>query len=371
MSFKSQLEQRLAADCGRAQGLGVGRAATGLSLIFEELAQHYTQSPQVIFPATLCTSPPTVAQLAGVKPVFCDVDPRTGLITPETLEAAFKTYPQAKALLLTHLYGHVGDLDALMSIAKRHHALVIEDAAQAHGASYKARPVGSFGDLSLLSFGHTKILDVGGGGVILSDDPAWMRALRSRAETLSAPSEHLARWSGDYRTGYYALAAQFKAHPGLKPMIGALCRLHPGLYRYSLSEDQAERCLASLRDLPHIIAQRREHAQLYERALEGSAIAYQAQTEGSVPWRFNLFLQPALREQALSDLRSADIDASAWYPNAAPFFAESDHASLNLPGGDQLEHEILNLWVDHRVDAAQITQTCARIMSLTDHKVGQ
>lgn len=368
MSFKPQLEHRLAMECGRAEGLALGRGATGLSLIFEELAQHYTQRPEVIFPATLCTSPPTVAQLAGVKPVFCDVDPRTGLITPETLDAAFIAYPQAKALLLTHLYGHVGDLDALITIAKRHHALVIEDAAQAHGARYKARPVGSFGDLSLLSFGHTKILDVGGGGVILSDDPAWMRALRSRAQGLSAPSEHLARWSADYRTGYYALAAQFKAHPGLKPMIGALCRLHPDLYRYAISEDQAEQCLASLRQLPDAIKRRRDHAQLYERALEGSAITYQALSEGAVPWRFNLFLDPELRERALSDLRSADIDASAWYPNAAPFFAESDHASFTLPGGDQLEHEILNLWVDHRVDAARITQTCARIMSLRDKR---
>ena len=357
LSYKAQFERQMAQECQRAQALGVGRAATALSLIFETLADQYDSPRTVILPATLCTSPPTVARLAGLKLAFCDTHPRTGLMEVEHLSATLEQHPATVAVLIAHLYGQTADIEALISLAKQHNCLVIEDGAQAQGAMIQGRPVGSFGDLSVLSLGHTKILDVGGGGVVLGDDEAWMKALRERAASLPEKSPDTALWSAAYRAGYYALAPQFNDHPSLKALIGPLCAQYPGLYRYALTEAQAEACLRVLPHLGKTLATRRHWMGAYHEALHVDGFEVQACDDAFAPWRFNLFLAKDQRQASLETLRASQIDASAWYPNAARFFAESDHDKMDYPGADQLEHEILNLWVDDRMTSDRLNQT--------------
>lgn len=104
------------------------------------------------------------------KLVFIDAEKDTWNMSPEALEEGFRKYPQAKAVVLVHLYGTPAKLDSIIDICKRHGAILIEDAAEALGSSYKGRKCGSFGTYGILSFNGNKLITTSGGGMLLSDD---------------------------------------------------------------------------------------------------------------------------------------------------------------------------------------------------------
>lgn len=118
---------------------------------------------------------PIVYQLA--IPVFADVDPVTQNIDPSSIEKNIT--PRTRAIIVTHIYGHPADMDAIMAIARKHNLFVIEDCAQAHLAYYKGRLCGTIGDVGCFSFQQSKHMTTGDGGmVITNDDGRFGRALR-------------------------------------------------------------------------------------------------------------------------------------------------------------------------------------------------
>ena len=121
---------------------------------------------------------------AGGKPVFVDIDPKTYNINPEKIEEAVTD--KTKAIMPVHLYGQPADMDQICKIAEDHDLKVIEDAAQAHGAIYHGRKVGSIGDMACFSFYPTKNITTGEGGIITTDDDAFdkdARAIRAHGES--------------------------------------------------------------------------------------------------------------------------------------------------------------------------------------------
>lgn len=101
-------------------------------------------------------------------PIFVDIDPETFLIDPQKIEAAIT--PRTKAIIAVHLHGLCCDMDAILDIAKRHNLKVIEDACQAHGATYKGRKAGTMGDCAAFSLNQNKCLSSGEGGIFVCDD---------------------------------------------------------------------------------------------------------------------------------------------------------------------------------------------------------
>lgn len=104
----------------------------------------------------------------GARPVFVDIDPETYNLDPN--ELAEKITNRTKAILVVHLYGHPCEMDPILEIARDHKLFVIEDTAQAHGAEYKGRKVGSFGDVAAFSFYATKNMTTGEGGMLVTND---------------------------------------------------------------------------------------------------------------------------------------------------------------------------------------------------------
>lgn len=104
----------------------------------------------------------------GGIPVFVDSEKDTWNMDPEALEKAFEKYPKAKAVMLVHLYGTPAKIDEIRAICERHHAVLIEDAAESLSATYKGKPCGTFGDYNVLSFNGNKIITTSGGGMLLT-----------------------------------------------------------------------------------------------------------------------------------------------------------------------------------------------------------
>lgn len=354
MSAVRDLEDRLAAATGRRHAIATGRGAAAISIALDALAERYPERSRVILPATLCLSPPAVTRLAGLEPVFCDVEPHTGQMDPAALETLLREGPVPLCVIAAHLYGEpcrIGDIAALCRSAG---TVLMEDAAQAWGARIDGRPAGAFGELSVVSFGHTKILDAGGGGAVLTDDKALADRLRVLADDLPPKPEETAAWGAQYRERYYALAREFETRPSAKRDAGELCLARPGLYRYRLDAAQANRILGLLPASPDAVAHRRAMARTYDETLD-PGLSRLARRSTGVPWRFSVLLEPAERDSLVGALRGAGLDASTWYPCAAPFF--TDARREDFPGAAQLDASILNLWTDESVSEEKARRT--------------
>ena len=132
---------------------------------------------EVILPAFTFVASALGVSLAGAKPVFVDVQRDTGLIDPDKIEEAIT--PRMRAILPVHLYGRCAEMDRLHQIAKTHQLKIVEDACQAHGATYRGRPAGSLADAAAFSFYPGKNLGAyGDGGAITTDDDELAERLR-------------------------------------------------------------------------------------------------------------------------------------------------------------------------------------------------
>jgi dTDP-4-amino-4,6-dideoxygalactose transaminase len=143
---------------------------------------------------------PVIAQLA--IPVFADVDPVTQNLDPASIERNIT--PRTRAIIVTHVYGHPADMDAIMAIAREHNLVVIEDCAQAHLAYYKGKLCGTFGDIACFSFQQSKHMTTGDGGMVISNederfgrglrpssDKGWPRERGGRDHLFLAPNYHM------------------------------------------------------------------------------------------------------------------------------------------------------------------------------------
>jgi len=175
-------ETAFADYCGTAHAIGVSSGTEALTLALRALG--IGAGDEVIVPANSFIATAEAVSAAGARPVLVDVDPTSRLLTAEIVEAALG--PRVRCVIPVHLFGATVDMAPIVALAEQHGASVIEDACQAHGASYRGQRVGSFGDAGCFSFYPTKNLGAWGdaGAVVtnradVADD---VRLLRSHGE---------------------------------------------------------------------------------------------------------------------------------------------------------------------------------------------
>ncbi len=224
-------EKEFADYCGMKYGIGVNSGTDALFLAC--LACGIGKGDEVItIPYTYIATTLGIS-MTGARPVFVDIDEKTYNIDVSKIEKAITK--RTKAILPVHLYGHPADMDPLMEIAKKHNLKVIEDCAQAHGALYKNKKVGSFGDTSCFSFYPTKNLGAfGDGGMVLTNSEAIkekvllfrdygrkgryehvLKGYNSRLDTLQAAIlrvklKHLDKWNEERRQNAALYTKLFK-----------------------------------------------------------------------------------------------------------------------------------------------------------------
>jgi dTDP-4-amino-4,6-dideoxygalactose transaminase len=168
-------EAEFAAYTGTAGCVGVNSGTDALALALR--ACGIAPGDEVITVAHTAVATVAAIRAAGAVPVLVDIDPLTYTMDPAALEEAIT--PATRAVIPVHLYGHAADLAAIEAITRRHALYLIEDCAQAHGASLDGRPLGSFGNLAAFSFYPTKNLGaLGDGGAVVGNDPALLDRVR-------------------------------------------------------------------------------------------------------------------------------------------------------------------------------------------------
>jgi len=302
-------EQDFAAYCGTAECIALNSGTSALHLAL--LAAGVGPGDEVItVPFTFVASVAAVTY-TGARPVLVDIDPRSFTMNPSTIEGAIT--PRTKAILPVHLYGQPADMDPIMEIARRHGLVVIEDAAQAHGAKYKGRPVGSIGEMACFSFYPGKNLGAyGEGGAVTTSNPEYARTVRM-----------LRDWGQDRK--YHHLLRGFNYR--MEGFQGAILRV-------------------KLRHLERWTEARRRVVQQYDKLLADSGV----ETPTEMPWARHVYHVYTLRTEDRDGLQAAlqaeGIQTGIHYPVPAhlqPAYTDLGYGRGAFPQSEKAAAEVLSL----------------------------
>ncbi|MBA3065272.1 DegT/DnrJ/EryC1/StrS family aminotransferase [bacterium] len=173
--YIEQFEAKWAEYCGKKYGIAVSNGTVAL----EAAVQCFDFEPgsEIIMPTFTIISCATAIVYNKCVPVLVDCDPETWTMDVSQIEA--KITKKTKAIMPVHIYGHPCDMDPIMNVAKKYNLKIIEDAAEAHGAEYKGKKCGGFGDISCFSFYANKIITTGEGGMLLTENEQYAEKARS------------------------------------------------------------------------------------------------------------------------------------------------------------------------------------------------
>jgi dTDP-4-amino-4,6-dideoxygalactose transaminase len=322
-------EQAWADYCGTTQAVGVANGTDALELVLRAL--DIGPGDEVVVPANTFVATAEAVVLAGATPRFADVDPETLLLTPDSLAEALT--PRTRAVLVVHLYGQVADMDALLEATSAAGILLIEDAAQAHGATWRGRPAGSFGVAGGFSFYPGKNLGAfGDGGAVVTSDPALaarLRVLRDHGRALGTHYEH--------------------AELGRNSRLDAL---------------QAAVLSAKLPRLDAWNAARRAVVQRYEECLDGELLRGVRTAPGAEHVHHLAVVRSPEREAVRALLHERGVRTATHYPTPChlqpPYRQFADRP---LPVAERAAGEILSLPVFPHMTDEQVDQVCAALLA--------
>ena len=302
-------EAEYAAYQGVAHCVGVGSGTEALHVALRALGVG--RGDEVITVAHTAVATVSAIELAGATPVFADIDPATFTLDPSKLEGLVSK--ATKAVIAVHLYGQPCDLDPILAFAKRHGLRVIEDCAQAHGATYKGRKVGSIGDIGCFSCYPTKNLGaLGDGGMLVTADA------------------DLARKARLYRE--YGWAERYISH-----ISG---------FNSRLDEVQAAVLRVKLPHLDRDNAARAAIADRYGKGLEGTGLVRPPVREGSTHVYHLYVVRSRNRDRLQAVLKEKGVGALIHYPvpiHLQPAYKGKIRGADALPETERAAREVLSL----------------------------
>ena len=318
--YVPRFETEFSRFCGVRYGIATANGTVALHLALVVLGIQ--AGDEVIVPALTFVATANAVTYTGATPVLADVDPVTWTLDPESVRRQIT--PRTRAILPVHLYGHPCDMDPILALAREHNLWVVEDAAEAHGARYRGRPVGSLGDLACFSFYGNKIITTGEGGMVVTANREW-------ADRAAFLRDH----------------AMTKAPHYYHPEIG---------FNYRMTNIQAAIGCAQMEEVTTLLERKRAIAAAYREglaSLPGLTLAPEADWARSVFWMYSVLIEPSFgkeREAVREGLRAAGIDTRPFFvplhelppyrsADSLPVASRLGATGLNLPSGATLSPE--------------------------------
>jgi dTDP-4-amino-4,6-dideoxygalactose transaminase len=328
-TFVKEFEEAFARYCGVEQCVGLANGTDALFIALKALGVG--PGDEVITVANSFIATSEAIKMAGAQVVFVDINPRTYNIDVDRIEE--KITSNTKAIIPVHLYGQPADMDPILALAKKHGLRVVGDAAQAHGAQYKGRPISQLADITCFSFYPGKNLGAyGDAGALVTNNAEWAAAARMVAN--------------HGRTKKYD-----------HDMEGVNSRLD-GLQAAILS--------VKLRHLNQWTENRRRNADRYKAALREAGVTTPVELD-SVTAVYHLYVVrvPAgRRDQFQESLKTAGIHTGIHYPIALPYlnaYERLGHAETDFPNALKASTEIVSLPMFPELSAEQIDYVARRV----------
>ena len=319
-------EEEFAAYCGVRECVGVGSGTDALHLALRALDTG--PGDEVIVPAHTFFATAEAVALAGATPVFADVEPLTRCLTAETVEPLIG--PRTRAVIPVHVHGQMAQMAPIMDLARRRGLRVIEDAAQAHGATLAGKRAGSIGDAACFSFYLSKNLGAfGEAGAVTTNNPALAERLRMLRDHGSRERYH-------------------------HDAIGLNARL-----------DEVQAAVLRVK-LPHLDAwndRRRALARLYDERLSGTSVELPTAVEAARHVYHHYAILAPRRDELLTHLRGHEIGAGIHYPIACHLQAAVGAGALppSLPVSEQIAAHVLSLPLYPEMTEAQVDEVACRV----------
>ena len=323
----NRFEQEFATYCGARHAVGVDSGLSALELILR--AHAIGPGDEVIVPAFTFIATAAAVTFAGARPVFVDVDPFTYCIDVAQVQAAIT--PRTRAIIPVHLYGLPAEMDELNRLAELHALVVIEDACQAHGASYKGRKAGSLGHAAAFSFYPSKNLGAfGDGGIVVTNDSELADKIRTM------------RNCGQKTKNVHELAP----------------------FNHRLDTLQAAILRTKLRFLDRWNESRRRIAREYDELLENCPLVTPASPLESRHVYHLYVVRSSQRDALQAHLREHGIGSAIHYPTPVhmqPFYRNQGVSQGKFPVAERLGNEVLSLPMYPFMPAEQVQFVAATI----------
>jgi perosamine synthetase len=316
-SYVTRFEEAFARFCGVRHAVSVSNGTVALHLALHALG--IGPGDEVIVPSLTFVATANAVHYTGATPVFADVDPMTWCLDPTDVRRCIT--PRTRAMIPVHLYGHPAPMSELQALADKHGLLLIEDAAEAHGAEIAGRRVGGLGRIATFSFYANKIITTGEGGMLTTDDDALTARCRMLRDHAMPP--HRRYWHDE---------------------VG---------FNYRMTNLQAAVGVAQMERIDSFIQRKREIAALYREGLAGiPGITFAAEQPGctNVFWMVSVLVEPPYvlsRDELIPALRARGIDSRPFFhplDTLPPYFSAAprpmalhlSRCGLNLPSSPAL-----------------------------------
>ena len=334
-SYLERFEQSFAELCDVRHAMACANGTVALHAAL--LALGVGPGDEVIVPTLTYVASANAVAYCGARPVFVDSEPESWNLDPARLRECIG--PRTKGIMVVHLYGHPVDMDPVLALAEEHGLFVLEDAAEAHGADYKGRRVGSIGQVATFSFFGNKIITTGEGGMVVTNDDALARRVRQ-----------LKGQGQDPERRYWF------------PIVG---------YNYRMTNIAAAIGLAQVERFDWHLARRRENAAWY-RELLGDHQLFRLSPE--LPWARSSFwincalLDPSFplsRDATMARLAAAGVETRPFfYPmHTLPPYREAA-AGRTFPVADDLAARGLNLPSSASLTRDDVEYVCERLLEV-------
>ena len=320
-------EEEFAAYCRGKLAVAVNSGTSALHLAL--LAAGIGPGDEVItVPFTFVATVASVLY-AGARPVLVDVDPFYLTMDPARIEAAIT--PRTRAIMPVHLYGQPADMDPILGIARRHNLVVIEDAAQAHGAEYKGRRAGTIGDMGCFSFYPGKNLGAcGEGGAVVTDNPAFAKRISM-----------LRDWGQERKYNHVLKGFNFR----MEGFQGAILRV-------------------KLRHLEQWTEGRRNAAAFYLKHLAGLRVELPAVRSGCRHVQHVYAVRHPERDRLQQELGKRGVQTGIHYPipvHLQPAYADLGYKEGDFPVSEKAAKEVLSLPMFPELTEAQVLEVCSAL----------
>jgi perosamine synthetase len=331
--YIDRFEAVFAEFCGVKHALTCCNGTVALHVAL--LALGVGPGDEVIVPTLTYVASANAVAYCGARPVLVDSEPQTWNMDPELIRQ--RITPRTKGIMVVHLYGHPTDMDPVLALAREHGLFVLEDAAEAHGAEYKNRRVGSLGDIATFSFYGNKIITSGEGGMVVTNDDELARKVRQ-----------LKGQGHDPQRRYWF------------PVMG---------YNYRMTNIAAAIGLAQAEKIDWQMERRREIAQWYRNYLGGDArftLSPEAEWARNVYWMNCVVLGrdfPLSRDATMERLAQEGIETRPFfYPmHTLPMYRESGSC---FPVADALAGSGFNVPSSSTLTEKEIAYICETLIQL-------
>jgi dTDP-4-amino-4,6-dideoxygalactose transaminase len=328
-TYVESFEKDFAAYCHTTHAVGVNTGTSALHLAL--LAAGVGPGDEVITTPFTFVATAAAIHYCGARPVYVDIDPASFTIDPSRIEDAITS--RTKVILPVHLYGQPADMDPILEIAKRRNLIVIEDAAQAHGAEYKGRRVGSIGDMGCFSFYPGKNLGAyGEGGAVTTNDDVYAKTIRMQRD-----------W-GQSR----------KYHHDLKG------------FNYRLEGMQGAILGVKLKHLERWTESRRSNAVLYAKHLAGADVATPMEM-GYARHVYHVYaVRTTSREGLAQELNAQGVQTGIHYPipvHLQKAYTDPAYRLGDFPNAERAAAEVLSLPMFPELTADQVRQAAGAVQN--------